>query len=80
LTWDREFEDAREQVYAQAQSIPNSLPYAVPGLAFDESYGTLTFGIRSKLMGLDVVTGSNVSVGQAGGNDYSTFITVGGRF
>lgn len=80
LTWDREFEDAREQVYAQAQSIPNSLPYAVPGLAFDESYGTLTFGIRSKLMGLDVVTGSNLSVGQAGGNDYSTFITVGGRF
>ena len=80
LTWDREFEDAQEQVYAQAQSIPDSLPYAVPGLAFDESYGTLTFGIRSKLMGLDVVTGSNVSVGQAGGNDYSTFITVGGRF
>ena len=80
FTWDREFEDAQEQVYAQAQSIPDSLPYAVPGLAFDDSYGTLTFGIRSKLMGLDVVTGSNVSVGQAGGNDYSTFITVGGRF
>ena len=80
FTWDREFEDAQEQVYAQAQSIPDSLPYAVPGLAFDDSYGTLTFGVRSKLMGLDVVTGSNVSVGQAGGNDYSTFITVGGRF
>lgn len=80
FTWDREFEDAEAQVYAQAQSIPDSLPYAVPGLEFDDQYGTLTYGIRTKLMGLDVTTGSSLSVSQKGGNDYSYFLTVGGRF
>jgi outer membrane lipase/esterase len=80
LTWDREFEDAPAQAYAQAQSIPGSLPYAVPGLGFDQDYGTLTYGVRSRAFGLDVITGSNLTVGQKGGNDASFFLTVGGRF
>jgi outer membrane lipase/esterase len=80
LTWDREFEDAPEQAFAQAQSMPGPLPYAVPGLAFDNTYGTLTYGVRSQLVGLDVTTGSSLTVGQKGGNDSSFFLTVGGRF
>ena len=58
LTWDREYEDAAAEAFAQAQSIPGTLPYAVPGLAPDHSYGTLTYGIRAKLFGLDMLTGS----------------------
>jgi len=80
ITFDREFEDAPEHAFGQAQSIPGSLPYAVPGLEFDETYGTLTFGARSQLFGLDVISGTSISVGQKGGNDYSSYITISGRF
>lgn len=80
LTWDREFEEAPEQVYARSRSMPGSLPYAVPGLPFDDSYGTLTYGVRSTLFGLDVTTGSSLTVGQRGGNDASFFLNVGSKF
>ena len=80
LTWDREFEDAPAQVWAQSMSMPGTLPYAVPGLPFDDTYGTLSYGVRSELMGLDITTGSNITVGQKGGNDASFFLTVSGKF
>ena len=80
LTWDREFEDAAAQVWAQSMSMPGTLPYAVPGLPFDDTYGTLSYGVRSELMGLDITTGSNITVGQKGGNDASFFLTVSGKF
>ena len=80
MTWDREFEDAPAQVWAQSMSMPGTLPYAVPGLPFDDTYGTLSYGVRSELMGLDITTGSNITVGQKGGNDASFFLTVSGKF
>jgi outer membrane lipase/esterase len=80
LTWDREFEEAPEQVFARSRSMPTTLPYAVPGLPFDDTYGTLTYGVRSTLWGLDVTTGSNLTVGQRGGNDASFFLNVGSKF
>ena len=80
LTWDREFKDQPAQVWAQSNSLPGSLPYAVPGLVYDQSYGTLMFGVRSKLMGLDVTTGSSLTFGQRGGGDSSFFISLGGSF
>ncbi len=80
LTWDREFEDVPEQAWAQSQSVAGSLPYAVPGVAFDDSYGTLTFGTRAQLWGLDLLGGSSVTVGQAGGNDASVFLSLRGMF
>ncbi|RZA20464.1 MAG: autotransporter domain-containing protein, partial [Lysobacteraceae bacterium] len=80
LTWDREFENAPEHAFAQAQSMPGTLPYAVPGLGFDDSYGTLTYGVRSELFGLDVTTGSSLTVGQEGGNNASFFLRVGSKF
>ena len=79
VTWDREFKDAPDQLFARALSMPSSLPYAVPGLPFDNTYGTLSYGVRSKLFGLDVTTGSALTVGQKGGNDASFFLTVGGK-
>ena len=80
LTVDREFEDAPEQAWAQARSMPGSLPYAVPGLVFDDTYGTLSYGVSTELFGLEVATGSNLTVGQKGGNDASFFLSVGGKF
>ena len=80
LTWDREFKDQPAQVWAQSNSLPGSLPYAVPGLTYDQSYGTLMFGVRSKVMGLDVTTGSSLTFNQRGGGDSSFFVTVGGSF
>jgi len=80
VTWDREFEDAPEQAFASAQSIPVSLQYAVPGVAFDDSYGTLLLGARTTLMGLDANVGTSLTFGQAGGNDATVFVSVGNRF
>ncbi|HSD15884.1 MAG TPA: autotransporter domain-containing protein [Thermomonas sp.] len=80
LTWDREFEDGAELAWAQSVSMPGSLPYAVPGLAFDKTSGTLTYGIRGELFGLEVSTGSNLALGQKGGDDANFFLTVGGKF
>ena len=80
LTYDREFEDAPKQAFAQAQSMPSTLPYAVPGLAFDETYGTAVIGLRTKLMGLDANAGASVTVGQKGGNDATFFLSIGSKF
>jgi len=80
LTYDREFEDAPAQAFAQAQSIPGSLPYAVPGLAFDETYGTVVAGVRTSLVGLDANIGGSVTVGQKGGNDIALFLSIGSKF
>jgi outer membrane lipase/esterase len=80
LTWDREFEDEAAQAYAQAQSIPGSLTYGVPAVEFDDSYGTFTYGSRSEVFGLEVVTGSSLTLGHAAGDDTSLFVTVRSQF
>ena len=54
--------------------------FLVPGLAFDETYGTMVFGVRSKLLGLDANAGASVTVGQKGGNDATFFLSVGSKF
>ena len=60
--------------------MPGTLPYAVPGLDFDDSYGTLSYGVRSELFGLDITTGSSLTVGQKGGNDSTFFLNVSSKF
>lgn len=80
VTWDREFEDAPAQAFATAQSIPGSLQYAVPGVAFDDSYGTVLVGARTTLLGLDADIGASMTMGQAGGNDATVFVSFGNRF
>lgn len=80
LTWDREFEDEASQIYARSQSIPTSLDYGVPGVEFDDSYGTLTYGSRAKLWGMDLLGGTAITVGQKGGDNSSFFLTLRGDF
>jgi outer membrane lipase/esterase len=80
VTLDREFEDMPEEAFAQSQSLPGTAPYAVPGVAFDQDYGTLLFGARTQLFGVDANLGASVTVGQEGGGHATLFATVGGRF
>lgn len=80
LTWDREFRRSAEEAFAQAQSMPGTMPYAVPGMAYDRSYGTLVVGTRTRLMGLDANVGLSATVAQRNGNDASVFATLGSSF
>ena len=80
LTWDREFKKTDAQAFAQVQSLPTTLDYAVPGLDYDRDYATLAFGVRTRVFGLDANVGGSATVGQKGGNNASVFATVGATF
>lgn len=80
LTVDREFEDSPREAWAQVQSLPVAMPYAVPGVEFDHDYGTFTLGVRSKIFGLDANIGGSTTVGQTGGNNATVFVTLGSAF
>lgn len=80
LTVDREFEDVPREAFARLQSMPGTTSFAVPGVAFDDSYGTLTLGARTRMMGLETNIGTTLTVGQDGGNNTTVFATVGGNF
>ena len=80
VTVDREFEDAPEQAFAMSQSIAGSLEYAVPGMAFDDQYGTVLFGARTHLFGMEANVGASATFAQGGGNDATVFATFGNRF
>jgi len=79
-TIDREFEDFPEEAFARSLSITGSDWYAVPGLARDEQFGTLQFGVRTQLFGLDANVGASATFNQGGGNDATVFASVGSRF
>ena len=80
LTIDREFEDEAAQAFARSQSITGSLPYAVPGVDYDQSWTTLTFGARTKLFGLDADIGASVNSGQKSGKHSMVFASIGAGF
>lgn len=79
-TLDREFEDAPAEAFAQAQSLPGSTRYAVPGVQFDDSYGTVLLGTRMELFGFDANVGASLTVGQDDGSNTTVFATLGQRF
>ncbi len=79
-TIDREFGDAPTQAFAQMTSLAGTTPYAVPAPKFDDGYGTLTVGARSRMWGMDMLLGTALSVGQDGGSNTSAYLTVGKRF
>lgn len=78
LTVDREFEDSAEEVFAQSQTT--GLAYAVPGMGYDDTYATLTFGARTTLFGLDTNLGVSLNSGEKGGRQTTAFVTVGAGF
>jgi outer membrane lipase/esterase len=79
-TFDREFRRADAEAFAQAQSIPGTMPYAVPGQQYDRSYGTLVLGTRTQVFGLDTNVGVSATIGQKRGDDATVFATVGSNF
>lgn len=77
---EREFEDYADEAWARSQSVAGSSTYAVPGLHFDQTYGTVTFGARTRLLGLNANVGASTTVEQRGGTVASVFVTVGAGF
>lgn len=80
LTLDREFEKPAAEAFATAQSMPGTQPFAVPGLALDREYATAQFGVRTEMFGLDVQTGTRITINQDNGNNASFFLTVASKF
>lgn len=80
ITIDREFEDAPTEAFAQSQSLPSTLPYAVPARGYDTSYATATLGTQTTLFGLDANVGASLTVGQKGGSHTTAFATIGAGF
>ncbi len=80
LTYDREFEDYAEQAFARSLTITGSLPYAVPGLEFDDSYATAVLGARTELFGMNANVGLSTTLGQKDGTDATVFATVSKSF
>jgi outer membrane lipase/esterase len=56
------------------------MPYAVPGVDYDRSYGTLVMGARTQLLGLDADIGVSATGAHRGGNNASVFATFGSSF
>jgi outer membrane lipase/esterase len=79
-TVGRQLEDGPEEAFARAVSVPGSLEYAVPAVRFDDRYGTLVVGARTRLFGLDADIGAAAILGQDQGRDGSVFVTLGGGF
>jgi outer membrane lipase/esterase len=80
ITYDHEFKTSAKEAFAQSQSIVGSLPYAVPGVAFDTNYMTLQFGARTEVFGLDANFGASTTFSQQNGRDTTLFATFGKGF
>ncbi|QWP76695.1 autotransporter domain-containing protein [Lysobacter sp. K5869] len=80
LTLDREFEDAPKDARARLQSLGNMGWYSVKNREYDQDYGTLLFGVRTKLFGLDANLGASATFNQDGGNNTTVFAQLGGGF
>jgi outer membrane lipase/esterase len=74
LTYNHEFEDSPIEAFARSQSIVGSLPYAVPGLEFDNTYTKLQLGVRTHMFSLDANIGVNFTSSQRDGKDVSLFV------
>jgi outer membrane lipase/esterase len=80
VTWDREFKRSPDEVLAQMQALPGTMPYAVPGADADRSYATLVLGARTQVFGLDANVGVSTTAAQRDGNNATVFATVGSSF
>lgn len=80
ITYDTETEDSAEQAFGRALTIPGSLPYAVPGVEFDDTYMTAQFGARTQVFGLDANVGASITTAHGNGEDVTVYATVGKAF
>jgi len=81
VTVDHEFETPDAEAFARAQSLPETLAYAVPGVGIDRTFATATLGARARLAGgLGANLGLSVNAGQKGGKHSMLFVSVGSGF
>jgi outer membrane lipase/esterase len=80
VTWDREFKRSPDEVFAQMQALPGTMPYAVPGAEADRSYATIVLGARTQVFGLDANVGVSTTAAQRDGNNATVFATLGSQF
>ncbi|HVF83923.1 MAG TPA: autotransporter domain-containing protein [Sphingomicrobium sp.] len=78
-TFDREFKEGGRDPEARLQTIETQA-FTVPGIDRDRSYGTITAGVRTSVLGLDANLGGSTTLGREGGQDLSGFLTIGQRF
>ncbi|WP_242111563.1 autotransporter domain-containing protein [Luteimonas aquatica] len=80
LTYDHQFEEADEQVFAHVQTLPGTLDYAVPGLEQDRNYGSLTIGAQVPMFGLEANIGGSATLERGDDHAASLFVTLGRSF
>jgi len=81
VTIDHEFKKTASAVFAQSQSMPGTLPYAVPGVGDDRTWATMTMGARAKLsQGVFANLGLSLNAAQKGGKHSMLFFSIGNGF
>lgn len=80
LTYDKEFGDLDDEAYAQLQSMPNTTPYAVPGLNFDDDYVTAQLGMKAQFGNVSAHVGGNVTALNDDGNSWGIRAGLGMKF
>ncbi len=80
LSYDKEFGDLADEVTAQLQSMPETTPYAVPGLSFDDDYVTLQLGMRAQFGALSANIGGNVTAMNDDGTNWGIRAGIGTKF
>lgn len=78
-TWDHDFEDAPGQARASLRTVAG-MEYAVPGVDFDDDYGSVVLGARFELFGLAADLGARTTVNRKGGSDNGLFLGLSGGF
>jgi len=81
---EREFEKPAAEAFAQSQSLPGTLPYAVPGVEYDRTWATATLGLRADLArmnpGLAANLGVSLNAAQKGGKHSMLFLSISSGF
>jgi len=77
LSFERELKQAPEEVWARAQSIAGSTPYAVPGLNYSKRWITATLGLRTQLAGINADMGLQLSRLDKNGQQGMLFVRLG---
>lgn len=80
LSYDKEFGNLADEVTAQLQSMPDTTPYAVPGLSFDDDYVTLQLGMRAQFGALSANVGGNVTAMNDDGTNWGIRAGIGTKF
>ncbi len=80
VAWNRQFEDAPAEAFAQSQTLAATGQYAVPGLSQDKDYATLLAGARIHVAGFDADFGVTGTLGQDSADDASAFVSIGRGF